>query len=185
MRTLYLVPRMYTVEEVQLILFQVPEDYSSKLDEFWSYVEDKLAVIKERVKHVYRDMVTRGGVEGLGYVKEVDERCYRVIEMLVRSGARLEVTEDANLVAEAESWVSLMKATGLRSAVMDLFKQNLEERNRFIAKAISETVKVDEIGVLFLEPTRRVELPEDFKVIKVCPFEPADYINSLIAKGQG
>lgn len=185
MRTVYLVPRMYTVEEVQLILFRVPDDYSGKLDEFWSYVEDKLALVRERVKHVYRDMVTRGGVEGLAYVKEVDERCYRVIEMLVNSGAQLEATEDAALIAEAESWVSLMKATGLGSAVMELFKENLEERNRFIAKTIAETVKVDEMGVLFLEPTRRVELPEDFKVIKVCPFEPTDYINSLIAKGQG
>ena len=182
MRTLYVVPRMYTIEEMRLILLEIPEDYSSKVDEFWKYVEDKLNPLRKIIKHVYRDMVTVGSNEGLEYINEVDERCHKIIETLIDSGARLEVTEDSDLVAEAESWVGLMGSRGLSHAAMELFRENLEERNSHIAKVITETLKPDEAGVLFIEPSRKVNFPSDFKIIKMCPFEPIDYVNTLQTK---
>lgn len=182
MRTLYMVPRMYTVEELLLILPEIPKDYSNISAEFWEYIEGKLIPFKNNIKHLYRDVVTVGGSIGLRFVKEIDEECHKIMEKLVSFGSSLEATEEPGLLAEAESWVKLMRAGRIKGAVMELFRDNLIERDNYVAKVITDTLKSNECGVLFIEPSRRIQVPSDFKVIRVCPFEPSDYVNRVVAE---
>jgi hypothetical protein len=37
---------------------------------------------------------------------------------------------------------------------------------------------------LLIDSRRRLELPQDIRVIRVCPFDPADYLTSRIVKAK-
>jgi hypothetical protein len=184
MKTLYIVPRMYTHEEIQFIISATPSDYKDKSQEFWNYIESKLIPFQKKIKHIYRDILSKNGREALEYLQVIDAKGYTIIEKLVNAGAILEKTEDQTLLSEAESWLNLMRRGRLSGSIMELFQSNLSERNKFIAKVINDTLESGESGVLFIEATRRIQdlLSSDFKVIKVCPFEPIDYVNSYLKK---
>ncbi|MEM4246070.1 MAG: hypothetical protein QW390_02105, partial [Candidatus Bathyarchaeia archaeon] len=176
-RTLLYVPRLYTPEEVQMIFPKTPQDYEEKAEEFWRYVDEKVSPFAGRVKRVYHDTLHLSGYNGLELIAEIDERCYPIVKKLVDSGASVEATEDEALISEAEGWVKMISGRQDPGAA-ELFLENLEERNRHISKIIDRTLLEGEYGVIFIEPTRRINLPDSITVIRVCPFEPTDYVNS-------
>ena len=125
MKTLYIVPRMYTYEEIQFIISAIPSDYTDKSQEFWNYVESKLIPFQKKIKHIYRDILSKNGREALEYLQVIDTKGYTIIEKLVNAGAILEKTEDQTLLSEAESWLNLMRRGRLSGSIMELFQSNL------------------------------------------------------------
>jgi hypothetical protein len=62
--------------------------------------------------------------------------------------------------------------------IRELFQENLDERIGYISDRIEQTLKGNEVGVLFLEPNLRVELSKDIKIIRMWRFDPSDYLKS-------
>jgi len=177
------VPRLYTKEEFMEICLTVPEDYDEKSEEFWCYVEEKLNPLSKRVRKVYHELLDRGGEEGMKVLSTcLDERSYRIVKKLVGDGAELQATEDPLLVSEASSWLEMMGSNPNLGVIRDLYNENLRERDGYISRIVDQTLKDGEVGVIFLEPTHKLILPEDVKVVKMCRFDPGDYLNVWLQK---
>jgi len=177
-RMLLLVPRMYTEAEFMRLVGTLPGDFESKTLEFWDYVNDKLQVFTNRVKRVYRDEVYQFGEEALAYLSSIDRSNYLVVKKLVESGAVFESTEDSMLVSESKAWLEMVESQPLNAVASEFYQETVRERDGYVSKRIGETLADDEVGVLFIEPSRRITLDERFKIIKVCRFDPADYLRS-------
>ncbi|WP_455364690.1 hypothetical protein [[Eubacterium] cellulosolvens] len=180
-KTLFYIPRLYTPEEMKMILPKEPEDYKLKAEEFWQYIDEKLTPFVRKIKRVYHDIVHLSGREGLELISVIDSSCYPIAKKIVEAGGTVQATEDIALISEAESWVDMMRR-GSNPGTLELFLQNLEERNKYIADIIQKTLNQDETGAVFIEPTRKLTFSPEINIIRVCPFEPTDYINSMIAK---
>ncbi len=177
-RMLLLVPRMYTEEEFKNVTPALPEDFAAKTAEFWIYVEEKLQVFAGKIRRIYRDEICQNGEQGLVNLSSADSENYLIAKKLVENGAVFEATEDSLLVAESKSWLNMIKQNPPDSMLLEMYRETLRERDGYIARRIDETLKDEEIGVLFLKPNRDINLGERVKMIKVCRFDPADYLNS-------
>jgi len=177
-RMLLLVPRIYTEDEFRRLAPALPEDFGPKTLEFWSYVEDKLQVFVGKIQRIYRDEVCQGGKEGLAYLSSVDRENFLIVRKLVENGAVLEATEDSLLVAESKSWFDMIAQNPLDTMLLELYQETVREREGYVTRRIDETLLDEETGVLFLKPGREINLDERVKIIKVCRFDPADYLRS-------
>jgi hypothetical protein len=177
-RMLLLVPRMYTEEEFKRLATALPEDFGTRTLEFWSYVEEKLQAFVGKVQRIYRDEVCQGREEGLAYLSSVDPENASIVRKLIDNGAVFEATEDAMLVAESKSWLEMSKQNPLDTMPLELYRETVRERDDYVTRRIDQTLRVKETGILFLKPGRKIDLNEPFKIIKVCRFDPADYLRS-------
>jgi len=177
-RMLLLVPRMYTREEFKSLVPVLPDDFGPRTLEFWSYVEDKLRAFLGKVHRVYRDEICQGGEEALASLSSIDRESFLIIRKLVDNGAVFEATEDSILVAESTSWVEAVKNNPLDTVSLEMYEETLRERDNYVSRRVGETLRDEETGVLFIRPRRTIGLNGSVKVIKVCRFDPADYLRS-------
>jgi len=176
-RVLVHVPRMYGEEEFRRLVGVVPADFREREEEFWGYVEEKLKILSPRIRRVYLEGFSKGGVESLN----PQTRCHTLVRRLVEGGAELHPTEDPMLVAETESWSEMLRSQP-NPAFLELHRESVEERDAYIAKVIDQTLREGETGVIFIEAAHRLNLPEDVKIIKMCRFEPGDYLNTALQR---
>ena len=182
-RTLLIVPRMYVRSEFTDATSYVPEDYDAKSEEFWSYVSDKLKVFRGHIKKVFRESLSKDTKEALRAVGRDDEPSYALITSLLEEGAGLMPTEDPILVAENESWLKMIKDSS-NDVLLELYEQSLAERNQYVSTRIAQYLGEGEVGLLLIDSRRKLELPQDIRIIKVCPFDPADYLNAAVVKAR-
>jgi hypothetical protein len=182
-RTLLIVPRMYAKSEFKEVASHIPDDYDAKYEEFWSYVTDKLRVFRGRIRKVFRESLSRNTEEALRTICGDDERGYSLIVELLKEGAELEPTEDPILVTETESWLKMIKSTS-RDVLLELYEESLAERSRYVTNLITHSLEEGEVGLIIIDSRRKLELPTDYRVIRICPFDPADYINAEIIKAK-
>jgi len=174
---------MYVRSEFTDATSYVPEDYDAKSEEFWSYVSDKLKVFRGRIKKVFRESLSKDTKEALRAVGRDDEPSYALITSLLEEGAGLMPTEDPILVAENESWLKMIKDSS-NDVLLELYEQSLAERNRYVSTRIAQSLGEGEVGLLLIDSRRKLELPQDIRIIKVCPFDPADYLNAAVVKAR-
>ncbi len=186
LKTLFIIPKMFTPEELNRIGSTLPEDYPEKSKEFWGYIDEKLRT-QRAVQKLYYDSLTKfESVEkALEFIKRNNEHCYDIVERLIGLGAKLETTEDPLLVEETASWISMLKDNDGETdlATEEMLAKNMMDRDKYIAKKIYESLGDGETGILFLAPGRQISndiIPPDVRVIKIQPFDPADYLNSLL-----
>jgi hypothetical protein len=186
MRTLFVIPKMFTSRELANVDEKLPEDFETKSKEFWDYVDVRLSVLRSVQKLYYDSLSKDDSEEALDLIKKNNENCYAIIQKFREAGARLQATEDPLLIEETVSWISMMKDNNEEDlATEDLLAKNMKERDAYITSRISQTLKEGEIGILFLAPGRQAtdQLPSDVRVIKMQPFDPTDYVNSwLVSK---
>jgi hypothetical protein len=189
MRILFIVPKMFAREELTRINPSVPEDYEKKSQEFWDYVAERLKSPRV-VNRIYYDSLTKGGEqteEALKFINDNNERCSVLVRELISDGATLQASEDRLLIEETVSWIGMLtkgasKETEQDQTTLELLEQNMSDRDKFLAKVVEETLKENETGVLFIGSGREIgrHISSDIKVIKIQPFEPADYLNSWL-----
>ena len=172
------VPRMFTEAEAKRVLGTLPDDFEKTSNEFWAYVNEKLANYVGRVQRVYRDGICLAGKQTLDQLEKVDRQNFEIAKKLVDGGAAFESTEEPLLVSESESWLETMMHQESNSVVFEMFEQTMKDRDSFVSKRINDTLVGDELGVLFMDPSRRVSLDEKIKIIIMCRFDPLDYLKS-------
>ena len=177
-RMLFLVPRMYTEHEFRDLASTIPQDLGPRTLEFWSYVEDKLKVFVGRIRRIYRDEVCEGGEKALAYLSNVDRENFLIAKKLVDGGAVFEATEDSMLVAEWASWVEAVRRNPLDGISLEMLQETVRERGSYVSRRIDETLQEEETGVLFVNPDLTVNVNRFDRVIRVCRFDPADYLRS-------
>lgn len=99
---------------------------------------------------------------------------HKLVQWLVEQGATLEGTESTELLLREYDLVRRSLAEGVHrydepassSSTGEIFETLLNQRDRFIANRIAETVNEDQIGILFIGMQHRVQdyLQPDFQV---------------------
>ncbi|UCE95839.1 MAG: hypothetical protein JSV51_09085 [Candidatus Bathyarchaeota archaeon] len=179
---LFHVSRMYTEAEFRNLATTIPEDFNQKTIEFWNYVNERLNKLSGKIDKLYRDGICKDSGEALSQLQMMDNENYLAVKRLVEKGACFIATEDPVLLGESESWAVMLKNQQWDIVIQELFQENLEERMKYISNRIENTLKDNEIGILFLMPNLRVRLSEEIKIIRMWRFDPSDYLKSWQVK---
>ncbi len=157
------------------------EKHIKTIDGFWDAILHYFYSIFEpdmKMK-IYQDGMVADGAVGMKIVEQgikSGSKNYELISMLIKKGGVLVKTEDFHLVKkELDSFISLTKAKSVLQKLMALIKYNLiknillNQRDKFIAKRIDDTLEKDEVGIIFIGAFHRIKkkLPKDIQVIEL------------------
>ncbi len=168
-RKLFLVPNYVFPPEV-------PAEGQELLDRYWSEVRDHVNNLERSlgsVAHVYHESLFSDGDEGLDLLRGMNPRAAPFIQAICQSSAKLEATEDRDLVMESSDWQRSL-SIGLTSqkvvnTAMEGYQEATRKRFEHIGACIDETLKEDETGALFISEDHRVQFPADVQVFYVAP----------------
>jgi len=152
-RKVYFVPLVYSGSEP-------PPEYVEKFNKYWDQVENQVSDLElklGRINKIYHELIPASGEEGTKGIKEVHQRSYEVVKSRLEKGARLEATEDGELLTEYMDW-SRCLAIGLQNQkvltkVYESYTEAGKKRNEFIARHLDETLRY---SMLRLQPWTRL-----------------------------
>jgi len=182
-RKLFFVPLIYGNKEF-------PTDYMEKFERYWKQVDDQIGDLESKLGsagRIYHELIPVSGEEGLKALKDLNKQSHQLVQSRVQKGSQLEATEDAEILTEFMDW-SRCLAIGLQNQkvmtkVYESYTEAGKKRNEFISKHISETLRVDEIGILFMREGHQVQFPSEIEIFYVAP--PAlDEINRWLRDAQ-
>lgn len=168
-RKLYFVPLIYCRKES-------PAEYLEKFNKYWNQVENQMSDLElklGKVDKIYHELIPAGGEDGIKAIKDLNDKSYQLVKNRLDKGAQLEATEDRELLTEFMDW-SRCLVVGLQNQkvftkVYESYTEANKKRNEYIAGQIDETLKVDEIGILFMREGHQVQFPSDIQVFYVAP----------------
>jgi len=168
-RKLYLVPLLFSWEDA-------PAEYVEKFNLYWQQVREHIANLESRigkVNRVYHESITMAGEEGLKVLEKFNPSSCQIARDTCQRGAQLEAAEDKGLAEESMDWERhlLMGFVSQKVAktVSDFFVEASRKRYEYIASRVNETLKDNEVAILFLWEGHRVQFPPDIEVFSVAP----------------
>ena len=113
------------------------------------------------------------GDEGLARIGEINPHGLALIETLARSEARLEPTEDLELLYQVSDWQRCMNAglfsQHVRETAMAGYQEAASKRYEHVSSRIDDALKPAELGIMFMGQDHRVQYPQDVQVFYVSP----------------
>ena len=168
-RKLYLVPLLFSWEDA-------PAEYVEKFNLYWQQVREHIANLESKigkVNRVYHESITMAGEDGLKVLEKLNPSSCQITRDKCQSGAEFEVAEDKSLAEESMDWERhlLMGFISQKVAEMvsDFFVEASRKRYEYIAGRINETLKDNEVAMLFIREGHRVQFPSDIEVFSVAP----------------
>ena len=147
-------------------------EHKETVARFWESIAEYLLSLDAASLKLYQDGLAADGELGRRIVEEAAQRGsmnYRILLRLMNKGAELRKTEDASLLAQELRLAQEEAVVGntIYQKEFSLRKARLtEERDKFIASAIVETLEQGETGILFIGAYHNVHLylPGDIAV---------------------
>jgi hypothetical protein len=168
-KKLYLVPLVYSTEEA-------PDEYKEKCTRYWQQVAEQLTSLASkigRVRRVYHESIFQSGDDGMKAMERLDPGGYQIAKTQCDSGATLEAVEDEGLFEEVMDWQRCLMlgfmSDKVASKVSEFYIEAAKKRNEFMANRISETLKGDEGGLLFVREEHSVQFSNDIEVFSIFP----------------
>ena len=161
----------------QSINFSLPDEYDKKIDEFFEILGEWSKQLSEKIgkiQKIFVESITQAGEEAHLQLRQILRKnigLLNFIEGFLKSGALLEKTEDADLLAEHIAWVNDANSPN----ALDLDKKYViitrKERANYISNRIQETLSEGEIACLLisLDLASIIEYPKVLEVIKFRP----------------
>jgi hypothetical protein len=140
-----------------------------KIEQFWLDLEKEVLALGHDAKklHIYQDGLPCSGPLGERIVRETasrGSRNYQIVQRLMEQGAKIEATESAELLRQEYKYIKAILEAGSeaeRRAAEERYDQVkdklLEERDRFIARAIDASLPDGETGLLFIGAAHDVQ----------------------------
>ena len=168
-RKLYFIPLIYGNKEL-------PTDYMEIYDKYWKQVDDQISDFELKlgpVNRIYHEFIPATGEDGLKALKNLSEESFKIIEKRINTGSQLEATENVELLTEFMDWNRCL-AIGLQNQkvsekVYESYTETSKHREKFISSHIDETLKANDIGILFMEEQYKIIFPNDIEVFYVSP----------------
>ena len=168
-KKLYLVPLVYSVEEA-------PDEYKEKCSRYWQQVAEQLNNLASKigmVNRVYHESIFQSDEDGMKAMERLNPSGYQIAKTQCDNGAIFETVEEEELFEEVMDWqrclmLGFMSAK-VASKVSEFYVEATKKRNEYIAKKISETLKEDEAGLLFIREEQSVQFPSDIEVFSIFP----------------
>ena len=168
-RKLYLVPLIFSGEEA-------PAEYVPKFNLYWEQVSQQIANLESAiggVNHVYHESIVLAGEKGLKVIEKLNPRCYQIAKDKCQSGAVLEATEDEELTGEGIDWERCLLmgfiSQKVAKMVSEFYVEASRKRYEHIARRIDETLKANEVGILFIREGHMIQFSPDIEVFSVVP----------------
>ena len=168
-KKLYLVPLIYSSEEA-------PDEYKEKCSRYWQQVTEQLNNLASkigRVNRVYHESIFQSGEDGMKAVERLNPSSYQIAKSQFDNGAILQTIEEKELFEEVMDWQRCLMlgfvSEKVASKVSEFYVEVAKKRNELMAKKISETLKDDEAGLLFIREGHSVQSPIDIEVFSVFP----------------
>jgi hypothetical protein len=168
-KKLYLVPLVYFGEEA-------PDEYKEKSNGYWQQVAEQLANLAAKigkVKRVYHESISQSGEDGMKALERLNPSSYQIARTQCDNGAIFETVEERELLEEVIDWQRCLIlgfiSDRVASKVSELYVEAARKRNESMAKRISETLKDDEAGLLFIREGHSMQFPGDVEVFSIFP----------------
>ncbi len=168
-RKLYLIPLIFSGEEA-------PAEYVERFNLYWEQVSQHVANLESKigkVNHVYHESIAIAGEDGLQVVKKLNPSCYQVARDKCQSGSVFEATEDKELTDESMDWERFLlmgfMSQKVAKMVSEFYIEALRKRYEHISQRIDETLKANEVGILFIREGHMVQFPQGIEVFSVAP----------------
>jgi hypothetical protein len=168
-KKLYLVPLVYSGEKA-------PDEYKEKCDRYWQQVGEQLTNLASKiggVNRVYHESIFQSGEGGMNALEKLDPGGYQIARTQCDNGAIFEAVEDEELFEEVMDWQRCLMlgfmSEKVATRVSEFYVEAAKKRNEFIANKISETLKDDEAGLLFIREEHSVQFPNDVEVFSIFP----------------
>jgi hypothetical protein len=168
-RKLFFVPLIFSNKDL-------PPEFTEKYNRYWEQVESQLANLEIKlgpVTRIFHELVPESGEKGLETLKQLNANSLPIIQRSTLKGAVLEPIEDNAILTELMDW-SRCLSIGLQnqkvfSAIYGFYTEANKKRNEYITRKIDETLKVEEIGILFMAEGHHIQFPADIRVFYVAP----------------
>jgi len=168
-KKLYLVPLVYSGEEAL-------DEYKEKCSRYWQQVAEQLTNLASkigRVNRVYHESIFQSGEDGMKAMEKLNPSGYQIAKTQCDNGAIFETVEEEELFEEVMDWQRCLMlgfiSDKVASKVSEFYVEATKKRNEFMAKKISETLKDDEAGLLFIREGHSVQFPSDMEVFSIFP----------------
>jgi hypothetical protein len=168
-KKLYLVPLVYSGEEA-------PDEYKEKCSRYWQQVAEQLTNLASkigRVNRVYHESIFQSGEDGVKAMERLNSSSYQIAKTQCDNGAIFETVEERELFEEVMDWQRCLMlgfiTDKVAGKVSEFYVEAAKKRNEFMAKKISETLKDDEAGLLFIREEHSVQFPSDIEVFSIFP----------------
>ena len=168
-KKLYFVPLVYSGEEV-------PDEYKEKCGRYWQQVAEQLTNLTSKigkVNRVYHESIFASGEDSMKAIESLNPGSYKIARTQCDNGAILEAIEEKELFEEVMDWQRCLMlgfiSDKVASKVSEFYVEAVKKRNEFMAKKISETLKDDEAGLLFIREEHSVQFPSDIEVFSIFP----------------
>jgi hypothetical protein len=168
-KKLYLVPLVYPSEEA-------PDEYKGKCSLYWQQVTEQLTNLASkigRVNRVYHESIFQSGKDGMKAMERLNPSSYQIAKTQCDNGAIFETIEERELFEEVMDWQRCLMfgfiSDKVASKVSEFYVGAAKKRNEFMVKKISETLKDDEAGLLFIREEHSVQFPSDIEVFSIFP----------------
>ena len=168
-KKLYLVPLVYSGEEA-------PDEYKEKCSRYWQQVAEQLTNLASkigRVNRVYHESIFQSGEDGMKAMKRLNPSGYQIAKTQCDNDAIFETVEEEELFEEVMDWQRCLMlgfiSDKVARKVSEFYVEAAKKRNEFMAKKISETLKDDEAGLLFIREEHSLQFPSDMEVFSIFP----------------
>jgi hypothetical protein len=168
-KKLYLVPLIYSGEETF-------DEYKEKCSRYWQQVAEQLTNLASkigRVNRIYHESIFQSGEEGMKTMERLNPSSYRLAKTQWDNGAVLEAVEERELFEETMDWQRCLMlgfiSDKVANKVTEFYREATKRRNELMATKISETLKDDEAGLLFIREGHSVQFPGDIEVFSIFP----------------
>jgi hypothetical protein len=150
------------------------EEHNRIIEDFWQGIRKKIFDLKldYQETRLYQDGLPVCGKE-IAIVQElvkIGSHNHQILMELIRLGAKLEGTEDTNLLLEEYAYLKDTSAhlddPQAKKKYQRLARSLLQKRDSFIRQRIDKTLQEGESGLLFIGISHRVneKLPKDIEI---------------------
>ncbi|MDV2989482.1 MAG: hypothetical protein P3T54_04975 [Dehalogenimonas sp.] len=168
-RKLYVVPLLYQWPDA-------PAEYQALFHRYWSEVTDQLNHLEDRigaVAQIYHEGIDSSGDAAVATLKQFENPSYDITQARLSKNAALTPIEDRELMNESIDWERFVMMGFASSKVARLATENLmavaKKRYEHIGSRITETLKDNEAGILFMREGHQIQFPATIEVFSVSP----------------
>ena len=168
-KKLYLVPLIFSGEDT-------PPEYKERCHRYWQQVAEQLANLEEKigkVNRVYHESISLSGEEGMKLAEKINQSCYQIAKSKCDNEATFEAFEDRELLEEIIDWERCLLlgfvTVKVASKVSEFYTETSKKRYEFMVSRITETLKDNEAGLLFISEGHRLQFPKDIEVFSISP----------------
>ena len=168
-RKLVLVPLIYSVTDAH-------PQYAEKFDLYWKQATEQVENLEAKlgkISRVYHESISLGGDDGLNIMEKLNPKSCQIAKQKCQNGAELKVIEDKELAEECMDWERCLfigfLSDKVARKVSEFYIEASRKRYEHISKNIDETLKADEIAILFIREGHVVQFPQDIEIFSVAP----------------